>query len=139
MGNLDNCSECNKLFVRTVRAVCPDCSKKYEEKFQTVHTFVRKKENRMALVTEVSEATGVSVSEIYQFIREGRLNTAHFPNLTYPCESCSSPIKEGRICQACQQRIRQGMELVEKEKELDRNKEYEEKNRGIYHSKNRFN
>ena len=37
MGELDNCANCGKLFVKVTRNVCPDCVKEEEKKFQTVY------------------------------------------------------------------------------------------------------
>lgn len=104
-GNLDNCPECGQLFVRSVRSVCNNCYKKVEEDFQKVYQYIKQRENRMSTIYEVSEATGVKVTQIRQFIKEGRLRLADFPNMGYPCERCGTIIKTGNLCDECKRFI----------------------------------
>lgn len=106
LGNLDNCPVCGQLFVRNIRTVCNNCYKKVEEDFEKVYAFIKKKENRMCTIYEVSDATGVKVTQIRQFIREGRLRLADFPNMGYPCERCGTNlIKTGALCEECKKFI----------------------------------
>src|SRR5690606_39269557 len=98
MGELANCPNCGALFVKGVRTVCNNCFKEEEEMFNKVYAYVRKKENRMATVTEVSEATGVEEKIIMKFVKEHRLHTVQFPNLSYNCDRCGNPIQEGKLC-----------------------------------------
>ncbi|HHY21710.1 MAG TPA: hypothetical protein GX525_07475 [Bacilli bacterium] len=116
MAEIDNCPLCGRIFVRALRPVCESCFREYEKMFQTVYTFIRKKENREATIQEVVEHTGVEEEYIQQFIREGRIKTSQFPNLYYPCESCGSPIREGRICDKCKQNIYDGLKKEDREK-----------------------
>lgn len=105
MPQLENCPQCGKLFVRTVRPICPDCQKEIDKQFQLVYDYLRKKENRQATIYEVSENTGVSLAQIKQFIREGRLMIRDLPNMGYPCESCGEIIREGRMCLSCRKKF----------------------------------
>lgn len=105
MNQLKNCTMCGRLFVRTVRPICPSCYKELEAQYRKVYNYLRQKENRQATIYEVSEATGVSVPQIKEFIREGRLHIAEFPNMGYPCESCGTIIREGRICEPCRKKF----------------------------------
>lgn len=137
MSNLDNCVECGTLFVRTIRNICDQCNKKYDANFQKVYEFIRKRENRMANMQEVVKGTSVPETQIYRFIREGRLKLAQFPNLTYPCETCNAPIREGRICTSCKRAISQGINIIKQEDEFQERKNQQEKERnrqGAYHS-----
>lgn len=106
LGNLTNCPNCGQLFVKGLRSVCQNCYKEVEKQFQLVYTFVRNKENRKSTITEVSQATGVTVSQIREFIREGRLRLAEFPNLVYPCDRCGqNMISQGNLCDQCKKFI----------------------------------
>ncbi|UOE93811.1 TIGR03826 family flagellar region protein [Alkalihalobacillus sp. LMS39] len=126
MNNIENCPKCGNVFVKAFRSVCDKCHKEVEVMFQTVYTYIRKKENRMASVVEITQATEVEGEYIYQFIREGRLKVNHFPNLSYPCSTCGTMIKEGKICAGCKKSINDGLKLEQTEKDVrDRNRQQE--------------
>lgn len=113
-GKLANCPGCGRLFVRGVQTVCEQCRRETEEQFEKVYHYVRKKENRRATVSEVSQATKVKEKTIYRFIREGRLELADFPNLGYPCESCGAFIRQGKVCEACRRKFNKALDEMEK-------------------------
>lgn len=115
MADLQNCPNCGKLFVKALRHVCDACAREVETKFDRVYRFIRKRENRQASMDEVNEGTGVEKDLIVQFIREGRLHLARFPNLSYPCEKCGANIREGRLCTSCRDDIHAGLKSLEKE------------------------
>lgn len=123
MGELANCPNCDKVFVRTMRNICPACYKEEEEMFDKVYKFLRVKENRSATLQEVHEATGVPEATIIRFVREGRLRTATFTNLTYPCGSCGSPISAGKLCDNCIDSIEAELEIAEREADRKAQKE----------------
>jgi flagellar operon protein TIGR03826 len=105
MGELANCKNCGRLFVRTNSPYCPACLKEQDKKFDVVYAYIRQQANRMATVHQVHEATGVETELIYQWVREGRLVTTLFPNLGYPCKTCGKLITEGAICEDCRRGI----------------------------------
>ncbi|GGK36185.1 hypothetical protein GCM10010965_31450 [Caldalkalibacillus thermarum] len=105
MAQLDNCPRCGALFVRTTRKVCPQCHEEIERQYRIVYDFLRQKENREATIYETSEKTGVSVAQIKEFIRQGRLQLKNLPNMGYPCETCGTLIREGRLCPSCRERL----------------------------------
>ncbi|WP_102026683.1 TIGR03826 family flagellar region protein [Salirhabdus sp. Marseille-P4669] len=118
MGELANCPRCNALFVKSVRDVCNNCFKEEEAQFEKVYTYVKKKENRKASVSEVSEATGVEERLIMKFIKQKRLSTVQFPNLSYGCERCGSPIQEGKLCSNCRGELYDDLTRDQKQAEL---------------------
>ena len=124
MGELSNCPKCNTLFVKTqFRSVCDACFKEEEKAYETVYKFLRKRENRKALLHEVVEGTGVDEDLILKFIRNGRIQLSNFPNLGYPCEKCGKSIREGRICDSyTSDNNEQLHQLDEVEKISERNK-----------------
>ncbi|MFD1416985.1 TIGR03826 family flagellar region protein [Oceanobacillus jeddahense] len=109
MGELANCERCNRVFVKQFREICNDCYKKEEEDFRTVYNFLRKRENRMATIGQIVEATAVDESLLHKFIREKRLQPSNFPNLSYPCERCQRPITEGSLCTSCQTELKEDL------------------------------
>jgi flagellar operon protein (TIGR03826 family) len=129
MGELANCPKCNTLFVKTqFRTVCDACFKEEETAYETVYQFLRKRENRKALLHEVVEATDVSEELILKFIRNGRIQLSNFPNLGYPCEKCGESIREDRLCKNCKKNIHNQLHQMEQVEMIsERNKETENK------------
>lgn len=117
MAELAHCENCGNVFVKTIRDICHNCYLKEEKMFDKVYAFLRVKENRSATLQEVHEATGVPERTIMRFVKEGRLRTAEFTNLTYPCESCGEPIISGKICRKCAKKIETELEIAEREAE----------------------
>lgn len=115
MNELAHCANCDKVFVKTIRTICQDCYKEEEKMFDKVYAFLRVKENRAATLEEVHKATEVPEQTIIRFVREGRLRTAEFKNLTYPCASCRSPITAGKLCKDCVDQIESDLEIAERE------------------------
>ncbi|MET3697657.1 flagellar operon protein (TIGR03826 family) [Bacillus oleivorans] len=128
MPELSNCPNCDKLFVKSAfRDVCDECFKEEEKQFETVYTFIRQRENRTATLVQVVEGTGVPEKQIIKFIKKGRLQLSKFPSLTYPCEKCSTPIREGKLCNNCQTKLRSQIEELKKEQERIEEKEKRER------------
>ncbi|WP_298785064.1 TIGR03826 family flagellar region protein [uncultured Marinococcus sp.] len=119
MAELKNCPSCGNLFVQALRAVCLECHRAEEARFQKVYTHVRKSKHRQSTITDVTEATGVSEEDIFRYIREGRLSLANLPNFSYPCEGCGEPIREYRLCRSCTSRISSGLKAEEKQREWE--------------------
>ncbi|GAE26508.1 flagellar protein [Halalkalibacter wakoensis JCM 9140] len=140
MKDVQNCPKCGKIFVKALRPICQQCFQEQEKNYETVSRFMRRKQNRMASIREVHEKTEVPITQIHQFVREGRLLVTHFPNLGYPCESCETIITEGRICATCTSNIKSGLDKIDKEKEFEQRKDEErrkERSAGAtYHSLN---
>src|SRR5699024_3106089 len=94
---------------------------------------ISERKNRHASLTEICEATQVEEKVITRFIKEGRLHLADFPNLGYPCESCGTTIREGRVCMSCAKKLRSGLEQQEREEEiLQRRKQKENRTYSYY-------
>jgi flagellar operon protein (TIGR03826 family) len=101
--DLANCPRCGKLFARHFRDVCQNCQKEIEQEYEICANYLR--ENKGATIQMLSEATGVSIKQITRFIKEGRISLLNAPNLTYPCEGCGFPIREGNLCDSCRTRL----------------------------------
>lgn len=113
--NVDNCSRCGRVFVRGVKDICPSCVKEIEMMYDKCLQYLR--ENRGATITDVSEATEVSIKQITAFIREGRISLMNAPNLSYPCDVCGVLIRAGNICDNCRQRLVKDVNRLNKDEE----------------------
>lgn len=101
--NLDNCPRCGKLFAKNFRDVCPVCMRDLDKEYELCSNYLR--EFKGAIITELSDQTGVSIKQITKFIREGRISMVNAPNMSYPCESCGTLIRENHICDSCRMRL----------------------------------
>ncbi|RYL95816.1 hypothetical protein EWI07_01155 [Sporolactobacillus sp. THM7-4] len=131
MADLANCKNCGRLYVRVSSPYCPECLKEQEKKFELVYDFIRRQENRTSTVQQTHEATGVETDLIYEWVREGRLQSKIFPNLGYPCQSCGRIIQSGILCDSCRTKIEKGIALVDK---IDRLQEDRQRGK-TYHTK----
>lgn len=128
MGELANCSKCGTIFAKSkFRDVCQNCFLEEESGFEKVYQFIRKKENRIATIEQVIEATGVDEDLIIKYIKNGRLRLAQFPNLGYKCDKCGATIREGVLCQNCIDDLRLQLKIHQEDEQ--RKQEMEERNR----------
>lgn len=101
---LRNCVRCGKLFGSSGgQRLCPTCVKQEQEDYEAVRAYLKKRPG--APLLEVSDATGVSVARIREWVREGRL-VLHEPGgngLT--CERCGQPVTTGRLCERCRREL----------------------------------
>lgn len=127
--NLANCPECGKLYVKNLRGMCSDCIKDIERKYEVCNQYLR--ENKGAVITELSEETGVSIKQITVFIREGRISIANAPNMGYPCEVCGTIIRENNMCESCRSRLTKDIRNVYQDEEAAKDNQAN-KNQGAY-------
>ncbi|WP_172371775.1 flagellar protein [Sporosarcina jiandibaonis] len=98
---LDNCRLCGSLFLKNYTDYCKDCCKEVEEKYNSIAEYLKKEQNRNVTLEDVSASTGVSLKQIAEFIRDGRIYAEDFPNLGYSCAHCSKLIKKQLLCVDC--------------------------------------
>ncbi|WP_081823983.1 flagellar protein [Paenibacillus sp. UNC451MF] len=109
-----NCPGCGKVFQRNLRNLCMDCIKSIDHEFDACYRFML--HNRKASTEQLRNATGVSKQRLTEWIKDKRLSVADFPSLTYPCNSCGSPIHQHNLCFPCSSRLSQDIrELQAKE------------------------
>jgi uncharacterized protein len=129
LNNLGNCIKCGKLFLK-LRDICQDCFQKQEDQFIIVNDYLRNHKN--STIQDVSDETGVSITQIRQFILAKRIQVHYFPNLSYPCDTCGTMIKEGKKCQSCLDTIKEFSKQVETDHSV---KEINKLNTGAYKSR----
>ena len=134
MPDLVNCANCDSIMVANqFRDICQDCYKEEEKQFETVHKYMRKRENRAATMDQIVEATEVPEELLLKFIKNGRIQVKQFPNLGYPCDKCGSIIQTGKLCASCAAELRK--EIAIHENEEQRKEELRKQNQGTYFSK----
>ncbi|MCJ8007585.1 TIGR03826 family flagellar region protein [Lederbergia wuyishanensis] len=131
--DLLNCPNCGMLYMKnSVRDVCDKCYREEEALFDKVYNFLRKQENRASRIERVSEVTGAPEKLLYKWVKRGRLHTAHFPNLGYPCDRCGKIIREGKLCEECTTGIKGELDMFDKEQER-----LEQLHKSIYYAQDR--
>jgi uncharacterized Zn finger protein (UPF0148 family) len=102
-----NCPRCGKLFVRLNKPICPACEKEEEKAFDELRDYLDKNPDQPMAV--VSDATGVPMRRILQYIRDGRLemSVGIADDNPLKCVRCGAPILIGTYCTPCQIRYTQ--------------------------------
>lgn len=101
--NLTYCPKCGKLFSKNFRDVCNSCFQQLEKDYERCAEHLRK--NKGMDIQQLSEETEISIKQITKWVREGRISLMDAPNLSYPCESCGTLIREGHLCESCKKRL----------------------------------
>ena len=133
MGELRNCPSCDEFFNYTgIRDICGKCAMNEEKQYEAVYKFLRKRENRAATVERICEVTGTEPSLLHKWVRKGRLQTAMFPNLGYPCDNCGKLTSSGKLCANCINELQSGLRTFDAAKDF-RDK-VANQDKGTYHS-----
>src|SRR5690625_6638686 len=93
MAELENCTRCDAVFVKTTRDVCQTCYQQEEKDFEIVYNFLRQRKNREATLQEIVAATDVGEGTIIKFVKSKRLRTSQFPKLAYRSEEHTSELQ----------------------------------------------
>ncbi len=78
---------------------CPRCTPLDAEMFHRVKDYIW--EHGTASMVAVSDATGVSVNHIIQYLKDGRLEIPEESDIFIHCELCGGNIRYGRYCPEC--------------------------------------
>lgn len=114
-----NCPECGKIFTYLRTNLCPACQQKDEDTFKTVRAFISR--NPGVDIITVSQETGVSEEKIVRYLKEGRINRGVTTGTKLECEVCGVLIPDGRLCQACSDKLSSGLKrsIMEENKKVD--------------------
>lgn len=114
--NVRNCKYCGRLFNYVAGPImCQACREKNEKKFQEVKDYIR--DHKGMGIQEVAEACEVDPQQIRQWLREDRLELTEDSPIYLTCESCGTPIRSGKYCDKCKNKVTQGFNSI-----LDANK-----------------
>ncbi|MFC5403089.1 hypothetical protein [Cohnella soli] len=105
-----HCPDCGNVFQKNLRNLCFDCSSRMDEQTREMERYLMR--NRMATNEQLAEAASISLRKLRSWIRTGRLNIFHYPNLADECDLCSSPIRKGHLCLSCSSKINDDIERV---------------------------
>lgn len=118
MAEIRNCPSCKGIFNYTgIRDICEMCAKEEQEKFEEVHQYLRRRENRAAKVERIVKETGVSTKLLFKWVRKGHLHPSRFPGLGYPCDNCGELITTGKICETCTNKLKSQLDAYEASQE----------------------
>jgi len=127
-----NCPNCGEIYVKNaIQDICNQCYKEEEAEYEKVYSFLRKRENRAATIERVAEVTNVKEELLHKWVRKGRIHTAQFPNMGYPCDKCGKIIREGKLCEVCVSGIKEDLKAFEVEQERQ-----ETLHNPVYYSRN---
>jgi hypothetical protein len=73
-------------------------------------------------MAQLTEHTGVSEINITKYIRDAKININEVPNLSYPCDLCSSSIRKGNLCYNCKVKINTDIDKMNRQEVQDREK-----------------
>jgi predicted amidophosphoribosyltransferase len=109
-----NCPRCNKIFQKSNRNQCPDCTRELDAALARCLDYLRR--NHKAFEEQIVEDTGVPASFIQTWIKDGRLLINDYPNLNFPCSSCVKPILKNKMCVDCLTRFTQDLNKLNERK-----------------------
>ena len=95
------CPNCGKLMHYAYGEVflCDNCGQEEYTDFGKVRNYID--ENGPSIAIEISRNTGVAVSVINKYLREGRIEIPDGSDIYIRCEDCGADIRYGRYCPAC--------------------------------------
>ncbi len=100
-GEIQECKRCGKMFCFTGigKCICASCKEEDEAEFEKVKDYIY--ENLSATIMQVSKETGIRVTRIKSYLRDGRLVIPDGSAVFLKCEMCGADIKFGRLCREC--------------------------------------
>lgn len=111
-SNVRICKLCGGLFYYTGYGYgyCDNCAKIDDEIFHKVKDYIW--EHGTATVIEVSENVNVSIKQIYNYLREGRLEIPESSPIFIKCERCGVDIRYGRYCPECAVQVHKNLSSI---------------------------
>lgn len=95
-----SCRRCRALFHHVVGPqLCQKCKRKDEEDFARVKEYLY--DNPGASMTTVCEELDVTVRQVQQYLRDGRLTVSKDSPIGIDCERCGTRIITGKYCDEC--------------------------------------
>ena len=107
-GMIAACPRCHTLYNGSELEVCSRCQADEKADFRAIQLYLDECPGANAL--EVAEATGVKIDHIDRMIRRGVLEIVR-----RTCETCGAPVKRGRFCPSCAERLQQDLDVLKQE------------------------
>ncbi len=131
--DVKSCRRCKTLFHHVVGPqLCQRCKRKDEEDFARVKEYLY--ENPGASMTTVCEEVDVTVRQVQQYLREGRLTVSKDSPIGIECERCGVRISTGKFCDSCRTSMANQFSSITKgmRKEIDDKPEAKQSNKMRY-------
>ena len=109
-----NCRSCGRMFNYIGTAICPECAKAVEAKFEDVKKYIY--DHPRCSIHEVAEEMEISVAQIRKWLKEERLTFCEDSDIALNCEKCGKKILTGRFCKACKDSMSSQFESLYKRK-----------------------
>ena len=93
----------NKMMSKDTLIVGPDNQKKLEDKFHEVKQYLE--DHPGASVEQTATDNDISTKQIRQWVKEERLILSSATEAGIVCEKCGKPIRTGRFCDKCKERM----------------------------------
>ncbi|MCR5451602.1 MAG: flagellar protein [Lachnospiraceae bacterium] len=94
------CRRCGRLFNYMFGTnLCAACKNTLEKDYERTRDYIR--DNPGASIKEVSDECEVTINQIEQWLRDGRLEFSKASGVNITCENCGKPVKKGRYCEEC--------------------------------------
>ena len=79
--------------------ICSRCGREQVSEFGRIKEFIRSHGAPNAI--QISEGTGIPISRIEKYLREGRIEIPENSEIFIPCLNCGADIRYGKYCPAC--------------------------------------
>jgi hypothetical protein len=120
---LINCIRCGNLFSPDRDTnVCPACVANETEQLKRVTDYLH--DYPLANAIEVSERTGIEITMIMRFVRQGSLIITAATE-AFKCRMCGKDVKKGTLCQDCMDKVKDLKDTVQKKEKDKKRKEFE--------------
>lgn len=90
--------------------ICKSCRYVARDDFGKVRYFIEKNGPSPAVI--ISEATGVAIDRINDFLRQGKIEIPEGSDIYIKCEKCGTDIRYGRFCPACAAKLSKQLQGV---------------------------
>lgn len=99
------CKKCGRIFMYygLGHMYCPICAELDNKTFKKIKEYLYNE--GPTTLGEVADVTGVSVNQINQYLREGRLEIPEYSDVFIRCDSCGVEMRSGRFCPECANRL----------------------------------
>ncbi len=99
----EKCGKASPVYKGVGEYKCSECGYLMYDDFGIVRNYLET--HRGATQSMVSQATGVAMETIRQFLREDRLEITPNSGVYMQCEICKAPIRSGRYCSECAKKV----------------------------------